>query len=60
VSDEPARNADLDELNSSLNEGLKSCHAVISNYRALLAADQRAVASNTDAKPDEKDGSQVA
>ena len=29
--------ADADAANSQLNEGLKSCRAVVNNYRALLS-----------------------
>lgn len=31
-----ARDSEAKEANSKLNEGLKSCRAVLSNYRALL------------------------
>lgn len=31
-----ARQREADEAHSKLNEGLKSCRAVVSNYRALL------------------------
>ena len=32
--------ADADAANSQLNEGLKSCRAVVNNYRALLTPEQ--------------------
>lgn len=31
---------EFDEVSLRLNESLKSCHAVISGYKALLAPDQ--------------------
>ena len=31
-----ARDGEAEEANNKLNEGLKSCRAVVSNYRALL------------------------
>ena len=31
---------ELEEASSQLDEGLKSCHAVISGYRTLLTPDQ--------------------
>jgi hypothetical protein len=37
---EPPRDAAFEEANSQLNEGLKSCRAVVSSYRALLAPEQ--------------------
>jgi hypothetical protein len=33
------RDADLDQLSSSLNEGLKTCRSMVANYRALLSND---------------------
>lgn len=42
---------DFDEASSSLNEGLRSCRAVISGYRALLARE----ADNDDDGLDEKE-----
>jgi hypothetical protein len=41
-NEEPAPEADLNEVNSSLNEGLKSCHAIVANYRVMLGGDQLA------------------
>jgi hypothetical protein len=46
---EPPRDAAAEEANSQLSEGLKSCRAVVSTYRALLSPEQ-----NADA-PDDKD-----
>jgi hypothetical protein len=31
--------ADFDQINSSLNDGLKTCRAMVANYRSLLASD---------------------
>ena len=33
------REPDFEQANSQLNEGLKSCRAVVNNYRAMLAGD---------------------
>jgi hypothetical protein len=38
-----SRDGEAEEANDKLNEGLKSCRAVVSNYRALL--DQKANSS---------------
>ena len=37
--DQLPRDADFDELNSTLNEGLKTCRSMVANYRSLLAPD---------------------
>jgi hypothetical protein len=53
VSDEqlPPEEADLEEVNSQLSEGLQTCHSVIANYRTLLSGlDARA--SSNDNQPD--------
>ena len=34
------REPDFEQANSQLNEGLKSCRAVVNNYRAMLIGDQ--------------------
>lgn len=34
------KDREFDEVNLRLSEGLKSCHSVISGYRALLAPEQ--------------------
>lgn len=31
---------DVEQTNSKLSEGLKSCRAVVDNYRALLSSEQ--------------------
>jgi hypothetical protein len=40
--------ADLDELNARLKQGLKTCRSVIENYRAMLIADQHPPANDPD------------
>jgi hypothetical protein len=45
------RDSEAEEANNKLNEGLKSCRAVVSNYRALLDKKARKPAT------DEADGS---
>lgn len=42
----------FDEANAQLNDGLKSCRAVVSNYRALLAGD-------ADGEPESSWGSNI-
>ena len=34
------RDADIEEANSQLRAGLKSCRSVVDNYRAMLSVDQ--------------------
>ena len=50
-SDDP-RDSEAEEANNKLNEGLKSCRAVVSNYRALLEKKRRKAAANDDPSPD--------
>ena len=50
-----SRDGEAEEANDKLNEGLKSCRAVVSNYRALLD-EKRAQAATDEAGP-EPDGS---
>jgi hypothetical protein len=59
---EPPRDAAVEEANSQLSEGLKSCRAVVSTYRALLSPEQNADAlddkdseSNLDRPDDNSD-----
>jgi hypothetical protein len=33
------READVEQANNELNEGLKSCRAVVDNYRAMLSGE---------------------
>ena len=35
----PPRDADIEQVNHGLSEGLKSCRSVVANYKALLSAD---------------------
>jgi hypothetical protein len=32
----PSAEADVEQLNSRLSQGLEACHSVVSNYRTLL------------------------
>lgn len=50
--------SNFDEANSRLNDGLRSCRSVVSNYRALLAGDAdeglgNAAFSDNDARDEE-------
>ena len=48
----PSDEADVSEVNSQLNDGIRTCRSVVSNYRMLLAgADARS--SSNDNIPDE-------
>ena len=47
-----SRDSEAEEANNKLNEGLKSCRAMVSNYRALL--DKKPIKPATDeAEPGE-------
>ena len=48
VSDQqlPPDEADVKQLSSQLNDGLRSCHSVVANYRTLLSPDENEVAVN--------------
>jgi hypothetical protein len=37
--DKTPPDADVDQVNSSLNEGIATCRSVVANYRNLLARD---------------------
>ena len=39
MSDNPL-DSDFDRESTRLNEGLKSCRAVVNNYRAMMSGDQ--------------------
>ena len=40
MSDEdPPREANLEQANLKLAQGLKACHAVVANYRAMLGGE---------------------
>ncbi len=38
--DELPQDADFDQVNSSLNQSLKTCRSMITNYRAFLSDDE--------------------
>ena len=57
--DEPPREADYDEVNSRLNEGLQNCRSMVANYRHLLAVNDTA-AANDDKVPDGADDTKDA
>lgn len=42
--------AEVDRIHESLSEGLKSCQAMIANYRSLLLADPSRFAANSEAE----------
>ena len=48
----PPEEADVNEVNSQLNDGLRTCRSVVSNYRTLLAGIDTRPSSNDNA-PDE-------
>jgi len=54
VSDEqlPPEEADVEEVNSQLNQGLQTCRSVLTNYRTLLSGVDARVSSN-DNDPEE-------
>lgn len=54
--DELPHEGDFDQLNSSLNQGLKSCHSVIANYRALLSNDNEGADNGADEEAPEAGG----
>ena len=56
VSDErlPPENADVNEVNSQLSEGLETCRSVVANYRTLLSGVDARVSSN-DTDPQESE-----
>jgi hypothetical protein len=52
---------DFEEASCQLDEGLKSCRAVVSGYRALLTPEEEAVEKDAEsAKPDGADESPSA
>jgi hypothetical protein len=55
VSDEqlPPEEADVEEVNAQLSEGLQTCRSVVANYRTLLSGVDHRVSSN-DNEPDER------
>ena len=56
MSDEqlPPEEADVEEVNSQLNEGLQTCRSVLANYRTLLSGVDARVSSN-DNEPDDRE-----
>lgn len=48
MSDEPLppEEADLNEVNSQLDQGLQTCRSVVANYRSLLSGDDAHPADN--------------
>lgn len=49
MSEQNEAETDIDNLSSTLDEGLKSCHHVVSEYRSLLAGVARAPSQKTPA-----------
>ena len=45
----PPEEADVSEVNSQLNAGLRTCRSVVSNYRTLLAEVDARPSSNDNA-----------
>ena len=56
MSDEqlPPEEADVEEVNSQLTEGLQTCRSVLANYRTLLSGVDARVSSN-DNEPDQRE-----
>jgi hypothetical protein len=42
------READFESASSQLNEGLKTCHTMVANYRAMLRGDNEDRAASND------------
>jgi hypothetical protein len=56
VSDDAnPRDADIDELNARLCDGLKACRSMVANYKALLKSDEDVGELPGDAENDEPD-----
>ena len=53
MSDEqlPPNGADVNEVNSQLQDGIQSCRSVVANYRTLLSGADHEASSN-DNEPD--------
>ena len=49
MSEDSPRGAEISELSSQLNEGLRSCRAMVANYRAMMGAE------SNDNSPDDDD-----
>lgn len=50
--DDP-QDGEAEEANTKLNEGLETCRAVVSNYRALLSKKRAKAAANDEQPGDE-------
>ena len=48
TGEQQPQQADVDEVNSQLQEGLKSCRTMVSSYRALLTGEQPADDASND------------
>lgn len=46
------RDADIDELNARLSDGLKACRSMVANYKALLKSDEDVGEAPGDAEND--------
>jgi hypothetical protein len=49
------RDADIDEVNARLSDGLKTCRSMVVNYKALLKSDQDAGETPDDLETNETD-----
>ena len=48
----PPDEADVEQVNSELNEGLQTCRSVVANYRTLLSpADLGTAGNDNDSEP---------
>ena len=41
MTDEPPADRNIDKLAAGLNDSLKTCRSMVSNYKALLEADRK-------------------
>lgn len=48
MPDETPPAPNIDKIAARLNDGLKTCRSMVSNYKALLEADQKDSGSATD------------
>lgn len=49
VPDEAPRDPNIDHIAARLNDGLKTCRSMVSNYKALLEAEQKLAESPVEA-----------
>lgn len=47
----PRDEADLDEVNTRLTDGLQSCRSVVANYKSLLTANDGTAANDDESLP---------